>query len=249
MKLTEFINKLELAYKEPNYYLKGGWGKWNGSKWGWDCVCLIKGILWGWDDNKNKPRGGGAVYGSNGVPDIGTEQIIKVCNNVSTDFSNIKIGELVWMKGHVGIYVGEGHVIEATCGWNKDKVVKSDIAKDGTSSLNGVKRLKWQKHGFLPYVDYGEEDYWTKGKYKTLVSKYIRTSPKVANNYVLVKECMASVKPKLTSQKPNDKARFKIGVTVELTAFEYDSKGNLWARMKNSYICVKDSTGDQVVKK
>lgn len=42
---------------------------------GFDCVCLIKGILWGWYGDKNKVYGG-ANYTSNGVPDIGADSII-----------------------------------------------------------------------------------------------------------------------------------------------------------------------------
>ena len=55
---------------------------------GFDCVCLIKGLLWGWD-GKLSHIYGGANYASNGVPDIGTEQIIEKCSGVSTDFSSI----------------------------------------------------------------------------------------------------------------------------------------------------------------
>ena len=34
---------------------------------GFDCVCLIKALLWGWDGNAADGYGG-AKYGSNGVP-------------------------------------------------------------------------------------------------------------------------------------------------------------------------------------
>lgn len=91
---------------------------------------------------------------------------------------------------------------------------------------------------------------WETGTYITLKEKYIRTTPKVAtNNYVKVKECLPSVKSKLTSTKPNDKARFRVGVEVTLNKFVSDNKGNLWGLMKNTYICVRDSSGNQVVKK
>ena len=40
---------------------------------GFDCVCLIKGILWGWCGDKSKTYGG-AKYASNGVPDIGADR-------------------------------------------------------------------------------------------------------------------------------------------------------------------------------
>ena len=102
-----------------------------------------------------------------------------------------------------------------------------------------------------PYL-IGEKNFdntWTTGEYITLKSKYIRLTPKVAtNNYVKVKECRPDIKPLLTSNKPNDKARFKVGVTVTITGFSTDKKGNLWGKLNNTWICVWDSTGNQVKK-
>ena len=171
MKLEEFLSKLNLALNSKTTYKKGGWGSHNTDTWYFDCVCMIKGILWGWNADFSKKRGG-AVYASNGVPDIGTEQIINKCKNISTNFNNIQPGELVWMSGHVGIYVGNGEVIEATGAWER-KVLKSKIASDGTRSKNGNVKLKWKKHGFLPYVDYGNASVPTpaptESAYKTFV--------------------------------------------------------------------------------
>ena len=115
---------------------------------GFDCVCLIKGVLWGWNGDTSKTYGG-AKYASNGVPDIDADSIINVCSNVSTDFSNIEIGELVWMKGHVGIYVGNGLAIECTPAWqNKVQITACN------RSVSGYKRRNWSKHGKLPYITY-----------------------------------------------------------------------------------------------
>ena len=136
-------------------------------------------------------------------------------------------------------------VLTSESGYGDKRIFWTKTRKKGNGNWGAGTNYIFKGFIYNPAI----KDNWTKGTYITLFSKYIRTSPKVANNYVLVKDCMASVKPKLTSQKPNDKAKFKIGVTVELTAFEYDSKGNLWGKMKNTWICVKDSTGDQVVKK
>ena len=159
MLVKEFIDKLELALKEPSKYQSGGWGKYDGKYWNWDCICLIKGILWGWKNDKNKPRGGGAVYASNGVPDIGENTMINQCKDASTDFTNIKKGEMVWLDGHAGVYVGDGNVIEATAGWNTFKVIKSQIGPNGERTYNGkTGSANWQKHGFLPYVDYTEDE-------------------------------------------------------------------------------------------
>ena len=83
---------------------------------GFDCVCLIKGVLWGWNGDKNKVYGG-AVYKSNDVPDIGADSMIKVCKDVTTDFSKIEVGEAVWMEGHIGVYVGNGLAVECTPKW------------------------------------------------------------------------------------------------------------------------------------
>ena len=119
---------------------------------GFDCVCLIKGVLWGWcgDTSKNY---GGAYYCSNGVPDLGTERIISVCKEVSTDFSDIEVGELLWMQGHVGVYIGSGLAVECTPSWaNKVQITACN------RSIKGYKRRNWVKHGKLPYVDYIQEE-------------------------------------------------------------------------------------------
>ena len=114
---------------------------------GFDCVCLIKGLLWGWDGDPNHIYGG-AKYASNGVPDVSADGIISLCKDVSTDFSNIEVGELLWMKGHVGIYVGYGEAVECTPAWkNCVQVTTVKNIKSGTGH-------KWTKHGKLPYVSY-----------------------------------------------------------------------------------------------
>lgn len=115
---------------------------------GFDCVCLIKSILWGWNGNTGAVYGG-AAYASNGVPDIGTEEIIERCHEVSTRFDTITEGELVWMPGHVGIYVGGGLVVECTPIW-KDGVQFSACNR----AVAGYNRRDWVKHGKLPYVNY-----------------------------------------------------------------------------------------------
>lgn len=117
---------------------------------GFDCVCLIKGILWGWNGDKKKVYGG-ATYASGGVPDISADSIINVCKNVSTDFSSIAIGELLWMKGHVGVYIGDGLAVECTPTW-KNKVQITAVGNIGTKA--GYNTRKWTKHGKLPYVEY-----------------------------------------------------------------------------------------------
>lgn len=117
---------------------------------GFDCVCLIKGILWGWSGNGSKVYGG-ASYGTNGVPDIGADAMIKRCKDVSTDFSKIEVGEAVWMTGHIGIYIGDGLCVESSPKWDNGVQITA-VANIGQKA--GYNARRWTKHGKLPYVEY-----------------------------------------------------------------------------------------------
>ena len=100
MKLVDFLAKLQKAEGEKTLYVNGCFGapmtaankkryttntsynkqpertkKINAATdhtFGFDCVCLIKGILWGWK-GELKSYYGGAKYTANGVPDIGAD--------------------------------------------------------------------------------------------------------------------------------------------------------------------------------
>ena len=109
--------------------------------WGFDCIGLIKGVLWGWNGDASKTYGG-ATYASNGVPDISADAMINQCKNISTDFNRIELGEFVWMKGHCGVYIGSGQVVESSPKW-----------KNGVQ-ITSLRDREWLKHGKLPYIEY-----------------------------------------------------------------------------------------------
>lgn len=117
---------------------------------GFDCVCMIKSLLWGWSGNTSKVYGG-ATYASNNVPDIDADYMIKACKDVSTDFSKIEVGEALWIKGHIGVYIGDGLAVECTYRWN-DGVQITAVHNIGTKA--GYNGRSWTKHGKLPYVTY-----------------------------------------------------------------------------------------------
>lgn len=119
---------------------------------GFDCVCLIKGVLWGWNGDASKVYGG-AKYSSNGVPDIDADAMIGVCKNVSTNFDNIEIGEAVWCKGHIGVYIGNGLAVECTPSWKNCVQITAC-----NRSVSGYNRRNWVKHGKLPYITYVKEN-------------------------------------------------------------------------------------------
>lgn len=126
--------------------------------WGFDCVNLLKGILWGWTGDTSKTYGG-AVYGANGVPpDTNANGMITFCKNVTTDFSHIEVGEGLWMEGHWGIYVGNGLAIECTGRWANGVQVTSVWNLGKKAGYNG---RYWTKHGIIPWIDYEKsiEDY------------------------------------------------------------------------------------------
>ncbi|MFZ5944282.1 MAG: hypothetical protein ACOYVD_09245 [Bacillota bacterium] len=101
-----------------------------------DCVGLIKG--YGWLDTSTLEYG----YETNGMPDIGADSMYKsaaVSGPIDT-MPDIP-GLAVWKSGHIGIYVGNGKVIEAM--GTKYGVVKTNLADRSWSA--------WLE---IPYINY-----------------------------------------------------------------------------------------------
>lgn len=117
---------------------------------GFDCVCFIKGLLWGWNGN-TKHVYGGAKYKSNGVPDTTPYGFIKNCKDVSTDFSNIEVGEFLYMEGHCGLYVGNGYCVECTPSWDNGVQITN---VSNVMNRKQFRSRKWISHGKLPFVEY-----------------------------------------------------------------------------------------------
>lgn len=110
-----------------------------GALYVFDCVGLVKGIMWGFPNVK---------YKTNGMDDVSDQGLWdKYCTNKSKDFSNIMPGEIMHIKGHVGIYIGDGKVIECTNKWSKNVLV---------SSINkGDKYYRaWTEHGKFTLLTY-----------------------------------------------------------------------------------------------
>jgi len=149
MNNIEFTNKAKEIYKKYNttYVLGTFMNKKKNGRLCTDCSGFIKGILWGYP-SKGK-------YASNGVPDINADTMIRKCKDVSTDFSKIEIGEIVWVKGHVGIYIGDGMVLESTSKWSS-KLQKTALLNQ--KAIRGLNGRRWTKHGKLPYLSYEKKD-------------------------------------------------------------------------------------------
>ena len=89
-----------------------------------DCVGLIKG--YGWLD----PETMSINYGTNGMPDLGANQMYYNASESGTIDTIPEIpGLAVWHDGHIGVYIGNGYVIEAM--GTKYGVVKTQLEGRG----------------------------------------------------------------------------------------------------------------------
>ena len=75
-----------------------------------DCIGLVKGYMWCKDANDEKP-----VYKSNGFPDVSADAQFSRSKRKGYGMASLpeEVGVLVFMPGHVGIYAGDGWVVEA----------------------------------------------------------------------------------------------------------------------------------------
>ena len=89
-----------------------------------DCCGLIKG--YGWLD----PETMSINYGTNGMPDLGANQMYYNASESGTIDTIPEIpGLAVWHDGHIGVYIGNGYVIEAM--GTKYGVVKTELEGRG----------------------------------------------------------------------------------------------------------------------
>lgn len=116
---------------------------------GADCNNIYKAIFWGLDTGKvadiakYTPNGPGVKRNSNGLGDLGVESLFNICTDISSDLSNILPGEMLGMKGHIGMYYGK---IDGV-----DYVVDVTTSQGGLA-LNKMSNQRWEKHGKCPFV-------------------------------------------------------------------------------------------------
>ncbi|MBE6910587.1 MAG: hypothetical protein E7474_13605 [Ruminococcaceae bacterium] len=130
------LQQLKAQYPE----MVGGYESIIRSKWlggrTTDCVGLIKSYGW-FDPDELKIK-----YGTNGMPDVGANAMYYSATVKGTIDTIPEVpGLAVWCNGHIGVYVGNGEVVEAR----------------GTSS--GVVRTKLAERHFthwlqVPYIRY-----------------------------------------------------------------------------------------------
>lgn len=105
-----------------------------------DCVGLIKG--YSWYDTASQMT----ILVSNGMPDIGADTMYENATEKGTIDTIPEIpGLAVWKEGHIGVYIGEGKVVEAY--GTTSGVIRSELANGGWTH--------WLK---IPYITYLEQE-------------------------------------------------------------------------------------------
>lgn len=105
-----------------------------------DCVGLIKG--YSWYDTASQMT----ILVSNGMPDIGADTMYKNATEKGTIDTIPEIpGLAVWKEGHIGVYIGDGKVVEAY--GTTSGVIRSELANGGWTH--------WLK---IPYITYLEQE-------------------------------------------------------------------------------------------
>jgi hypothetical protein len=159
----------------PSQYVASDFSKQYGKRVH-DCVGLIKGYLWTND--------GKLTYNAEQDKDVsGMRANCYELGNIE-DMPDIP-GLLVFMQGHVGIYIGNGRVIEAR--GHMYGVVETFLSHRG-----------WQKYGKLKWIEYIEENKEMNGeealeylieKGRITSEEYWRNALKIVRNqdYVFIK--------------------------------------------------------------
>lgn len=101
-----------------------------------DCVGLIKGYAW------YDPVTSSFTIGANGMPDVSADGMYTAAATKGTmDTMPDVPGIAVWQSGHIGVYIGDGKVVEAK--GTMYGVVTSELSKGS-----------WQGWCYLPAIQY-----------------------------------------------------------------------------------------------
>lgn len=155
-------------------------------------------------------------------------------------------------QGHVFIVeevYGDGSILISESGTNMK--FKTRVLKPPYKFYLNVKNKKnYVFEGFIHIQDY-DRPTWQPGNYKLLYQKYLRKTPEVINgeinNKCLYKNLNANAKKKCTKDKQGY-AKYKVGAEINIKKFTTDSLGNVWGRTNTLWVCVQDSSGNQVKK-
>ena len=179
MTAKELIDKTKHCLEIPTWYVMGGFGQRLGVDWinfnykynkqhkdaieqhytnpytfGFDCVCLIKAnLFWGFEGAQDKENGGSKYDAKN---DWSVGEMKKHCYDLSKEFgeNDLIAGELVFLgSSHIGLYIGNGEVIESTPAW-AGNVQRTLLPWRNTTNYEALPVREWDQHGKCEFVEY-----------------------------------------------------------------------------------------------
>lgn len=160
-------------YGKIKYRTKDGdWrynvGLWTGDHWSMDCLGFVHTMVNGFCGNKNQ-LGGGAVMDEFVTSTTEGETLWNYCYDQSYNFNKKVPGELLYMDGHVGLYIGDcepfadGRIFNvAECCYSSfgGGGMLTYVTPAGTryNHKGGATAGAWSAHAKFYRVDYDEEE-------------------------------------------------------------------------------------------
>ena len=149
-KASDLVNWCKEQKNKANKYRLGGIGRYENGVRIFDCVGLIKCFMWHDYSEKN------ASYYNKEVPDKNETGFF----NEATEKGSIDTipeipGLMVYQPGHIGVYLGNGQVIEATAAFDKKIVI---TYFKGNHPDTSYKRTTWTHWFKMPYLKYDVQE-------------------------------------------------------------------------------------------
>lgn len=212
-----------------------------------DCVGLIKGAIWSGANPDTTPK----YTKSQDVSADGMYNKATVKGKIA-DIPDVK-GLIVYKKGHVGVYIGDGKVIEAK--GHAYGVVKT-----------ALKGSYWTNYFYCPFITYVTDEKKSDNKKE---NNKTYTAPKVliGHNYKLTanrgiyKGCGAvtgrkkisdvtlNAKSNAVNKSAKADAILKKGTVITISATKKSASGNLWVKIPSGWLCVWHcKTNDKFIK-
>ena len=143
---SDLVSWCKEQKNKANAYRLGGIGRYENGVRIFDCVGLIKCFMWHDYSEKN------ASYYNKEVPDKNETGFF----NEATEKGSIDTipeipGLMVYQPGHIGVYLGNGQVIEATAAFDKKIVI---TYFKGNHPDTSYKRTTWTYWFKMPYLTY-----------------------------------------------------------------------------------------------